>query len=171
MCDEYINPLYDEVEGSGKSDSQGNPYSGYNCTGPDRGATWNNEFDGGTGILSGAGAGYSFAGQNPNSPLGGFRVELEYFYRQSNYDQTSSLLSGSAQVRSKLGEEIVIGIERIGSITSHNLFGNLYYDFVNTAGSRLYRSWCRLRVYRPGVWNRLGEESRRTTDLDRRKFA
>ena len=133
VCDEYINPLYDEVEGSGKSDSQGNPYSGYNCTGPNRGATWNNEFDGGTGILAGAAAGYSFAGQNPNSPLGGFRVELEYFYRQSNYDQTSSLLSGSAQVRSKLGEEIVIGIERIGSITSHNLFGNLYYDFVNTS--------------------------------------
>ena len=35
--------------------------------------------------------GYSFADQNPNSPLGGFRVELEYFYRESKYDQTSKV--------------------------------------------------------------------------------
>ena len=44
-------------------------------------------FDRATGILAGAAVGYSFAGQNPNSSLGGLRVELEYFYRQSNYDQ------------------------------------------------------------------------------------
>ena len=133
VCDEYINPRYDEVESSDQSDSSGKKYSEYNCTGPDRGATWPNEFDGGTGILAGAAVGYSFAGQNPNSPLGGFRVEMEYFYRQSNYDQTSSLVSGSGQVRGKLDQEIVIGIERIGSITSHNLFANLFYDFINTS--------------------------------------
>ena len=70
VCDEYINPRYREMD---------------RCTGPDRsvGGRWENEFDGATGILAGAAAGYSFAGPNQNSPLGGLRVELEYFYRQS----------------------------------------------------------------------------------------
>ena len=132
VCDEYINPRYDEVESSDQSDSSGKKYSEYNCTGP-RATTWPNEFDGGTGVLAGAAVGYSFAGQNPNGPLSGFRVEMEYFYRQSNYDQTSSVGGGSGQVRGKLEQEIVIGIERIGSITSHNLFANLFYDFINTS--------------------------------------
>ena len=58
-CDEYINPRYQEYE---------------RCTGPDRsvGGRWENEFDGATGILAGAAVGYSFAGQNQNSPWGGF---------------------------------------------------------------------------------------------------
>ena len=33
VCDEYINPTYNQVEGSGAIDSVGDPYSGYNCTG------------------------------------------------------------------------------------------------------------------------------------------
>ena len=72
VCDEYINPLYDEVENSDAKDSNGKLYSEYNCTGPDRGVggRWENEFDGATGILAGAAAGYSFAGQNPERPLG-----------------------------------------------------------------------------------------------------
>ena len=119
-CDEYINPRYNEYE---------------RCTGPDRsvGGRWENEFDGATGILAGAAAGYSFAGQNPNSLLGGLRVELEYFYRQSNYDQTADIPLGVGTQGQKLRDEIVQAIDRIGSITSHNLFGNLFYDFVNTS--------------------------------------
>ena len=119
-CDEYINPRYNEYE---------------RCTGPDRsvGGRWENEFDGATGILAGAAAGYSFAGQNPNSPLGGLRVELEYFYRQSNYDQTADIPLGVGTQGQKLRDEIVQAIDRIGSINSHNLFGNLYYDFSNTS--------------------------------------
>ncbi|MYC27351.1 MAG: hypothetical protein F4X63_05060 [Nitrospira sp. SB0662_bin_26] len=119
-CDEYINPRYNEYE---------------RCTGPDRsvGGRWENEFDGATGILAGAAAGYSFAGQNPNSPLGGLRVELEYFYRQSNYNQTADIPLGVGTQGQKLRDEIVQATDRIGSITSHNLFGNLFYDFVNTS--------------------------------------
>ena len=119
-CDEYINPQYQAYE---------------RCTGPDRsvGGRWENEFDGATGILAGAAAGYSFAGQNQNSPLGGLRVELEYFYRQSNYDQTADIPLGVGTQGQKLRDEIVQAIDRIGSITSHNLFGNLFYDFVNTS--------------------------------------
>ena len=135
VCDEYINPLYDEVENSDAKDSNGKLYSEYNCTGSDRGAggRWKNEFEGATGILAGAAAGYSFAGQNPNSPLGGLRVELEYFYRQSNYDQTADIPFGVGTQGDKLRDEIRQATDRIGNITSHNLFGNLFYDFVNTS--------------------------------------
>ena len=120
VCDEYINPRYKEDK---------------KCTGPDRsvGGRWENEFDGATGILAGAAAGYSFAGQNQNSFLGGLRVELEYFYRQSNYDQTANIPLGVGTQGQKLRDEIVQATDRIGSMTSHNLFGNLFYDFVNTS--------------------------------------
>ena len=66
-------------------------------------------------------------------PLGGLRVELEYFYRQSNYDQTADIPFGVGTQGDKLRDEIVQATDRIGSITSHNLFGNLFYDFVNTS--------------------------------------
>ncbi len=135
VCDEYINPRYGEVETSDEVDSGGKPYRTYNCTGPNRGSgsRWQNEFDGATGILAGAAAGYKFSQQNPNSPLGGFRVELEYFFRQANYDQTSEILTESGESRDKIRDEIVRTTDRIGSLTSHNLFGNLYYDFINTS--------------------------------------
>ena len=135
VCDEYINPRYAEVETSPGVDSKGKLYSTYNCTGSDRGAggRWENEFDGATGILAGAAVGYSFAGQDRNSPLGGLRVELEYFFRQSNYDQTADIFGGAGTQQDKLADEIVHATDRIGSITSHNLFGNLFYDFSNTS--------------------------------------
>lgn len=119
-CDEYINPRYQEYE---------------RCKGPDRsvGGRWENEFDGATGILAGAAAGYSFAGQNQNGFLDGLRVELEYFYRQSNYNQTADVPFGVGTQGQKLRNEIMQATDRIGSITSHNLFGNLFYDFANTS--------------------------------------
>ena len=128
VCDEYINPNFAMV-------TQTPGYENYNCTGPNRGSGsgWQNEFDGATGILAGAAVGYSFAGQNPNSPLGGFRVELEYLYRQSNYDQTSEIRTESGESRDKLRDEIAQATDRIGSLISHNLFGNLFYDFRNTS--------------------------------------
>lgn len=135
VCDEYINPGFDQVEGSTAVDSGGKPYSTYNCTGPNRGSGsgWQNKFDGATGILAGAAVGYSFSGQPQNSPWGGLRVEVEYFYRQSNYDQTSEIRTESGESRDKLRDEIVQATDRIGSVTSHNLFGNLFYDFHNTS--------------------------------------
>ena len=128
VCDEYINSDFATV-------TQTPGYENFKCTGSDRGAggRWENEFEGATGILAGAAAGYSFAGQNPNSPLGGLRVELEYFYRQSNYDQTADIPFGVGTQGDKLRDEIRQATDRIGNITSHNLFGNLFYDFVNTS--------------------------------------
>ena len=98
--------------------------------------SWATAFDGGQGILAGAAAGYSFGAQNPNGPLGGLRIELEYFYRESKYDENRDLSKASRETALKIerGEFGQLGVqEYVGSITSHNLFGNLYYDFANTS--------------------------------------
>ena len=135
VCDEYINPSYRDVYGT-----PGYTSESVNCTSPNRGATgdWENAFDRATGILAGAAVGYSFGAQNPNGPLGGLRVELEYFYRQSKYDQTSTVHgfdcdpTGNESCQ-KLRDEINQATDRIDSVTSHNLFANLFYDFSNTS--------------------------------------
>ncbi len=128
VCDEFINPNFATV-------MQTSGYENVNCTGPNRGATggWENKFDNATGILAGAALGYSFSNRYSNSPVDGFRIEIEYFYRQSEYDETSDIPGASGESGDKLMQEIVQAIDRIDSITSHNLFGNLYYDFVNTS--------------------------------------
>ena len=96
---------------------------------------WGADFNGGQGILAGAAVGYSFAEQNPNSPLAGFRVEMEYFYRESKHDQTIRISRASGATLDKIvrGEFDTGPNERLNSITSHNLFGNVYYDFSNTS--------------------------------------
>ncbi len=132
VCDQYINPTYNQVEdywGDQGVDAKYIP----NCTGDDRGATgdWHNDFDSATGILAGAAVGYSFAGQN--GPLGGLRVELEYFYRQSNNDETSDVHSAEGESGDKLQQELVQTTDRIGSMDSHNIFANLYYDFATNS--------------------------------------
>lgn len=106
----------------------------YRYTGNFAQDAWWADFDGGSGILAGAAVGYSFAGQN--SPLSGFRVEMEYFYRESKHDQTTRITRSDATTEDKIrrGEFGDSGPnERLGSITSHNLFGNVYYDFANTS--------------------------------------
>ncbi len=75
--------------------------------------------------------GYSFSGQDPNHSWSGFRVELEYLYRDSKYDQASDLSGAAGASLAKSQQEIVVGRDQIGSITSHDLFGNLYFDFIN----------------------------------------
>ncbi len=127
-CDAYLNP--------GVSRNTGD-----RCNIPERFIPdWLADFDRGQGILAGAAVGYSFAAQNPNSPLGGFRVEMEYFYRQSKYDQVGRFgCTGGANsatcTKVRQGEFAHESgpQEYLGSITSHNLFGNVYYDFANTS--------------------------------------
>ena len=122
-CDEFLNPNT----------------SGCPDVGTDFVEDWFTDFDGGQGILAGAAVGYSFAGQNSNSPLGGLRVELEYFYRESKHDETGDFgCTGGPMsttcVKDANGEFGMQGVqERLNSITSHNLFANLYYDFANTS--------------------------------------
>ena len=130
-CDQYLNEDF-MIDGACPGDRGDIPNSFI----PD----WDSAFDGGQGILAGAAVGYSFAGQNPNSPLAGFRVELEYFYRESKHDQSASPGNGlTCRPPSGTCNKIDAGEfdtgphERLGSITSHNLFANVFYDFNNTS--------------------------------------
>ena len=119
VCDEYLNP---GLAGCGDTKIPENLIT-----------DWWNDFDRGQGILAGASVGYSFAAQNPNSPLGGLRVELEYFYRQSKYDETQTITrAGGTSLQKIKNRELETITDRVGSITSHNLFANLYYDFANS---------------------------------------
>ena len=120
VCDEYINPQFASVtdDGQGKS-----------CTDPGRGRGdgWDNRFGSDEGPLFALALGYRLAG----SPL---RAELEYFYRDTGYDETSPIPSAVGVNQDKIAQEITTAVDRIDSVTSHNLFANLYMDFA-TSGS------------------------------------
>ena len=106
ICDEYINPQYASVPG---------------CTGPRTGDSWQNSFGSANGILAGAALGYRFGSR--------FRVEVEYFFRDSKYDDTSGVRSASGETFAKVAGEIRVAEGRLGSFSSHNFFGNVVYDF------------------------------------------
>ena len=114
-CDEFINPRFAEVPG---------------CTDPDRGsgAGWKTAYDRAAGILAGLSVGYRVGG-------GRLRVEAEWFHRESEYDQTSPVASATGDTFAKLDGEIQRAEDRIGNISSQNIFANVYVDF--PSGSRL----------------------------------
>ena len=107
-CDEFINPRFAEVPG---------------CTDPDRGsgAGWKTSYDRAAGILAGLSAGYRFGER--------LRVEAEWFHRASEYDQTSPVASATGDTFAKLDGEIQRAEDRIGSLSSQNVFANVYVDF------------------------------------------
>ena len=117
VCDEFINPQYRTV-----NDTTG--WGDTNCIGPNRGSasTWKNAFEGGAGGLYAAALGYTFRNFR-------YRAELEYFYQNSAYDQVSEVTLGGGEVLTKIVQEIVRADERIGSVSSYNLFVNVYRDF------------------------------------------
>ncbi len=121
VCDEYINPEFMTV-----NDTPG--WESTNCTGEGRGSDsiWENNFGSGKGIMFGGTAGYYI-------PDSRFRTELEYFYRNTGYDQASEITVGGGQVLSKIVQEIVRAEEYIGDMDSHNLFVNVYMDFANNS--------------------------------------
>ena len=102
-CDEFINPRFAEVPG---------------CTDPNRGsgAGWKTTYDRAAGILAGLSAGYRFGGR--------LRVEAEWFHRESAYDQTSPVTSATGDTFAKLDGEIQRAEDRIGSLSSQNVFAN-----------------------------------------------
>ncbi len=111
-CDEFINPRYAEIPG---------------CTDPDRGsaAGWQTAFDSAYGTLAGLAVGHRVSDW--------FRMEVETFYRESEYDQTSPVASATGDTAGKLEGEIVRAEDRIGSVSSRNVFLNLVFD-LPTAG-------------------------------------
>ncbi len=124
VCDEFINPSFATVTATAG-------YENYNCTGPNRGATgdWQNVFGGADGILAGMAVGYSLSETYQGHFLSRFRLELEYFYHSTEYDQTNTIPDASGESGDKLAQEILTATDRIDSLSSHNIFGNLYIDF------------------------------------------
>ena len=110
ICDEHINPFSD-LRPSLCDDPNG------------PGTHWANAFDGAAGILAGAAVGYRLRDEGP------LRVELEYFFRETALNETSAIQGRGGVSAAKLDGEVVLAEDRIGSATSNNLFGNLYYDF------------------------------------------
>ena len=118
ICDEYINPQFASVadDGQGKS-----------CTDPGRGRGdgWDNRFSSDEGPLFALALGYRL----PDSSL---RLELEYFYRDTGYDETAPIPSAVGVNQDKIAQEIVTATDRIDSMSAHNLFANLYMDFAGS---------------------------------------
>ena len=112
-CDEFLNPWY--------------LLGGDRCTKVNRGEgdDWKNVFDGARGIVSGVALGYRLESR--------FRLELEYFFYNSEYDQTTPVTGADGVSFAKLGQEIERAEDRLGNLSSHNLFGNLYFDFINSS--------------------------------------
>ena len=106
-CDEFINPRYAEVPG---------------CTDPDRGASagWQTAFDSAGGVFAGLAVGHRISDW--------LRMEVETFHRESEYDQTSPVASATGDTAGKLEGEIVRAEDRIGSVSSRNVFLNFVFD-------------------------------------------
>ena len=116
-CDSVINPL--ELEVGGSCDVHPPP------------SEWMNEFSGGTGVLTGIALGYDW---------GNLRTEFEYFYRTTTYnDRTESVRIGDEVTQGKADQELETVEVGMDDVLSHNLFGNLYYDF--TSKSRFTPTW------------------------------
>ena len=112
ICDEYVNPFTDLMP--------------VFCSDPDSPLTaWTNTFDGAGGILAGGAVGYGFG------DAGRLRVELEYFFRETVHNETSAAQGSGRVTVAKFDGEVVAADGRIGSVTSHNVFANLFVDFAN----------------------------------------
>ena len=131
-CDVFINPAGCPAPGQPGAHEDDFRYT--NTFYPD----WDVDFDGGQGILLGTAIGYSIGDNNPHHIFSGLRMEAEYFYRQSRHNQTSRVRgipgpSGTSATQQKIdrGEFASGPYETLGSVISHNLFANVYYDFDN----------------------------------------
>ena len=104
-CDGHIDPSMSEVRAG-------------DC---DIGNDWmhTDDFDGGIGVLAGLGLGYR---------LGNFRVEGEYFFRNTGHDSERDAVITGVGVLKDL-EEIDSAAGKLNNVLSHNFFANLYYDF------------------------------------------
>lgn len=84
----------------------------------ERGNGWANDFDGAAGILTGLAMGHR---------LGDFRIEGEYFYRATAYDDENES-SFDSVTDIKAFREAIAASARLGSLSSHSVFINGYYD-------------------------------------------
>ena len=119
LCDKYLDPdnLFSPV---GVTEPEGCP----------PGDSWNNSFDGSTGITAGAALGL----RTDFGP----RIEAEYFYVGLQYNMTSPLSAGGATIEDKSQQELIRSEERIGGVAINSFFVNAYYDLPVSGKLRPY---------------------------------
>ena len=83
------------------------------------GDSLSSSFSGADGIMAGMFGGYKYKD---------FRLELEYLYRNSNYNEDANVNSANGQSLEKLTGEISQAVDRINQARSNNIFANVYYD-------------------------------------------
>ena len=105
-CDRIINPTGAET--------------GDECATPPPLPLWVNEIGRGYGTLTAFSLGYRW---------GGFRVEGEYLYRATAYDQRSVTRIGDRVLLEKADQELEIADGGVDDVLSHALFANVLYDF------------------------------------------
>ena len=112
ICDEYINPGALAIPG---------------CTAPNRGAGdgWLAPFGSGGGFSAEAELGFRF------SPR--FRAAVSYAYNATRFDQTVSSTDASGADFDKIGNELSVGEETLGTANSHELFLAAYRDWPNAS--------------------------------------
>lgn len=114
-CDEFVNPLYADLEG---------------CTSPDHSSgavdDWMSDFDGGWGWHGAIAGGYAIQQR--------WRVELEWLRRRFDADQSSSILSPEGVAFTQVfGTELPEASERLGTLATDNLFANVYFEWPNNS--------------------------------------
>ncbi len=121
-CDQILRRLQDDdalfVDITAASLADDGP------TGCQRGDTWSTDGDLGAGIIAGGQAGYIF---------GNFRVEAEYIYRDHNSDKRPQ----DANIDDKAAELVDSSVS-MTNFSSHSVFANFYYDFLNESAVTPY---------------------------------
>ncbi len=134
LCDGYIDSedLFDPVNGC-STDS-----------------TWENSFDGSTGIIAGAALGFS--------TNFGARIEAEYFNLGAQYDTVSDIGRGGEDIIDKSNQELARSEERIGNVNINSLFINVYYDLPVSGQLRPYigggMGFATAKVDYSSIWTR-----------------
>lgn len=104
-CDLINNP--NQIEAGGECSVQPPP------------AMWENEVDGGTGILASLALGYGWRS---------LRVEAEYFHRTATYGDATPVRIGDVITQGKADQELEAVDSRIDGLIGHNFFANAYLD-------------------------------------------
>ena len=111
----------------GSDDDVGTPSDGFvnsdAAQSPSRSPSnfYNDDIGGATGILAGVALGYR---------LGSFRVEGEYLYRGTTFDEVRNTRLGDEAVNiDKSKQELDLIEGGVDDVLSHNFFANLYYDY------------------------------------------
>lgn len=114
-CDLLNNP--DRIETGGE------------CAGQPPPAMWENEVDGGNGVLGSLALGHRW---------GSFRIEAEYLHRTATYGDPSPVRIGDAVTLAKADQELEAVETRMDGLIGHHLFANAVFDVASTPDFAAY---------------------------------